>query len=69
MSDRILIRMGDGERISMTPDQVKEDLLMGTQDAADGVKGITAKSRIADLLDISINSVNLFKSKLNAPLR
>jgi hypothetical protein len=37
--------------------------------AADGVKGITAKSRIADLLDISINSVNLFKSKLNAPLR
>jgi len=37
--------------------------------AADGVKSITAKSRIADLLDISINSVNLFKSKLNAPLR
>ncbi|MBW1891206.1 MAG: hypothetical protein JRI93_11950 [Deltaproteobacteria bacterium] len=36
--------------------------------AADGVKGITAKSRIADLLDISINSVNLFKAKLNAPL-
>jgi len=36
---------------------------------ADGVKGITAKSRIADLLDISINSVNLFKSKLNAPLK
>ena len=35
MSNRILIRMGDGERISMTPDQVKEDLLMGTQDAAD----------------------------------
>jgi len=37
--------------------------------AADGVKGITAKSRIADLLDISIHSVNLFKSKLNAPLK
>ncbi len=36
--------------------------------AADGVKGITAKFRIAELLDISINSVNLFKSKLNAPL-
>jgi dimethylamine--corrinoid protein Co-methyltransferase len=36
---------------------------------ADGVKGMTAKSRIADLLDISINSVNLFKSKLNAPLK
>ncbi len=37
--------------------------------AADGVKGMTAKSRIADLLEISINSVNLFKSKLNAPLK
>jgi len=37
--------------------------------AADGVKGITAKFRIAELLDISINSVNLFKSKLNAPLK
>ncbi len=36
--------------------------------AADGVKGITAKSRIADLLDISINSVNLFKAKLTVPL-
>ena len=36
--------------------------------AADGIKGITAKFRIAELLDISINSVNLFKSKLNAPL-
>ncbi|MBW2594221.1 MAG: hypothetical protein JRE58_14715 [Deltaproteobacteria bacterium] len=36
--------------------------------AADGVKGITAKSRIAKLLDISIHSVDVFKSKLNAPL-
>jgi dimethylamine--corrinoid protein Co-methyltransferase len=27
--------MGDGERVSMTPDEVKEDLLVGTQDAAD----------------------------------
>ncbi|OQY02972.1 MAG: hypothetical protein B6I22_12580 [Desulfobacteraceae bacterium 4572_123] len=36
--------------------------------AADGVKGITAKSRIAELLDISIHSVDVFKSKLTAPL-
>jgi len=35
MSNRILVRMGDGERVSMTPDEVKEDLLVGTQDAAD----------------------------------
>ncbi len=35
MSDQILIRMGDGERISMSPDEVKEDLLAGTQDAAE----------------------------------
>ena len=35
MSDPIWIRMGDGERVSMSPDEVKEDLLSGTQDAAD----------------------------------
>lgn len=31
----ILTRMGDGQRITMPPSQVKEDLLAGTQDAAD----------------------------------
>ncbi len=35
MNDQILIRMGDGERISMSAEEIKEDLLAGTQDAAD----------------------------------
>ena len=49
--------------------QVREELDIGTISAiADGTKGIMAKCRIAELLDISINSVNFFKSKLNAPL-
>lgn len=35
MTDQILVRMGDGERISMSAEEIKEDLLVGTQDAAD----------------------------------
>ena len=42
MTDQILVRMGDGERISMSADDIKEDLLVGTQDAAD-------KGQIAEL--------------------
>ena len=34
MTDRILTRMGDGERVSLPADQVKDDLSAGTQDAA-----------------------------------
>jgi len=34
MTTNILTRMGDGERVSMLPDQVKEDLWAGTRDAA-----------------------------------
>ena len=36
MQNHIFVRMGDGERVSMPSDQVKEDLLAGTQDAAQG---------------------------------
>lgn len=35
MTDKMLVRMGDGERISMSADQVKADLLAGTRDAAE----------------------------------
>jgi dimethylamine--corrinoid protein Co-methyltransferase len=35
VNDQILVRMGDGERISMSAKEIKEDLLAGTQDAAD----------------------------------
>lgn len=34
MPNSILTRMGDGERISMRADEVKEELFLGTQDAA-----------------------------------
>ncbi len=46
--------------------QVREDLDIGVITAiAGGSKGIAAKYRIAELLDIQINSVNLFKTKLS----
>jgi len=35
VTDQILVRIGDGERISMSAKEVKEDILAGTQDAAD----------------------------------
>jgi dimethylamine--corrinoid protein Co-methyltransferase len=34
MPKHILTRMGDGERVSMPADEVKEELLLGTRDAA-----------------------------------
>ena len=34
MPENILTRMGDGERVSMPADEVKEELLLGTQEAA-----------------------------------
>ena len=35
MTEKILIRMGDGERISMTAEAIREDLAVGTRDAAE----------------------------------
>ncbi len=50
--------------------QIREDLNIGTICAEpNGAKGILARARIAKLLDIEINSVNLFQSNLNAPLK
>jgi dimethylamine--corrinoid protein Co-methyltransferase len=34
MTDKMWVRMGDGERVCLSADQVKEDILTGTQDAA-----------------------------------
>ncbi len=46
--------------------QVRQDLDIATLPMiADGASGIAAKCRIAELLDIELNSVNMFKSKLN----
>ena len=49
--------------------QVREDLDIGViSGPAVATKGVAARCRIAELLDISIHSVNVFKEKLNAPL-
>ncbi len=46
--------------------EVRQDLDIATLPMiADGATGIVAKCRIADLLDIELNSVNRFKSKLD----
>ena len=34
MHRQIITRMGDGERVSMSPEQVREDIITGTHDAA-----------------------------------
>ncbi len=45
--------------------EIREDLDIGTITAMAGSsKGMAAKCRIAELLDIQINSVDLFKSKI-----
>ena len=45
--------------------QMREDLDIGIiTSVAGSAKGIAAKWKIAQLLDININSVNLFKSKI-----
>jgi len=46
--------------------EVRQDLDIATLPMiADSASGMIAKCRIAELLDIELNSVNLFKSKLN----
>jgi len=48
---------------------IRETLDIGYPMPSDGAaKGIEAKFRIADLLDIKINSVERFKSKISRPL-
>ena len=47
MTEEIITRRGDGQRIKMSPAQVKEDLLAGTKDAAD--KGVIAELTAPEL--------------------
>jgi dimethylamine--corrinoid protein Co-methyltransferase len=45
--------------------QLREDLGIGTTTSVAGSpKGIRAKLKVAELLDVSINSVELFKSQM-----
>jgi dimethylamine--corrinoid protein Co-methyltransferase len=49
---------------------LREELGMGVVTAkAGGPKGIAAKVKIANLLDIEINSVNLFKKRMEEQLK
>jgi len=46
--------------------EIRQDLDIATLPmTADSASGMVAKCRIAELLDIELNSVNMFKSKLN----
>ncbi len=46
--------------------EVREDMDIGTLNECPGVaKGIDAKFRIAEILDLDINCVNLFKQRIN----
>ena len=38
MSGKIMCRMGDGERVWLPAEQIKDDILRGTQDAAERAK-------------------------------
>ena len=45
--------------------EVREDLNIGVVNEAPGVaKGIDAKFRIAELLDLDINCVNMFEKRI-----
>ncbi|MDX2500904.1 MAG: [dimethylamine--corrinoid protein] Co-methyltransferase, partial [Deltaproteobacteria bacterium] len=53
MTTKIFTRMGDGELVSMSPEEVKEDILAATEDAAKraDISELTA-DEIEQLLDI-----------------
>ena len=53
MTDKILIRMGDGQRVQMAAGEIRDDIAAGTQDAADrgGVAPLTADEQ-EQLFDI-----------------
>lgn len=53
MGNRIFTRMGDGERMAMSPEEVEEDLLAGTHDAAERAKiPVLTQDDLECLLDI-----------------
>jgi dimethylamine--corrinoid protein Co-methyltransferase len=53
----------------VTMNELREDMDIGRVNEAPGVaKGIDAKFRIAKLLDIEINCVEIFKNKIERPI-
>jgi dimethylamine--corrinoid protein Co-methyltransferase len=64
VADKLKISVADiADPVIMS--EVREDLDLGRVNAVPGAaKGIDAKFRIADLLDIEINCVNKFKKRI-----
>lgn len=64
VADKLGVSIGDiADPVAMR--EVREDLDIGALNECPGVaKGIDAKFRIADLLDMEINCVNLFKKRV-----
>ena len=65
VADKLKVAISDlTDPVVMT--EVREDLDIGIiTSVAGSAKGIAAKWNIAELLDIQINSVNLFREKLH----
>ena len=65
VADRLGVSVEDvADSVAMR--EVREDMDFGTLNECPGVaKGIYAKFRIAKLLDLEINSVNIFKQKIS----
>ena len=66
VADKLGVSVTDiADEVSMR--EIREDMDIGTLNESPGVaKGIDAKFRIARILDLEINSVNLFKSRIEA---
>ena len=66
MADKLKISVSDlNDPIEMS--EVREELDIGRISETPAVaKGIDAKFRIARILDLEINSVNLFKNRIEA---
>ena len=64
VADKLKISVADiADPVVMS--EIREDLDLGRVNAVPGAaKGMDAKFRIADLLDIEINSVNKFKKRI-----
>lgn len=64
VADRLKISVQDLSEVTVMR-EIREDLDLGVITSVPGcAKGIEAKVRIADLLDIEINSVNRLKTKM-----
>jgi len=65
VADKLRVSVADlADPVAMR--EVREDMDIGTLNECPGVaKGIDAKFRIAEILDLEINCVNLFKQRVN----